>query len=377
MVAGLNLSEDPAWWRMTPQEQELAAHEAGWSLGAHEARTPDNARPSGTPSCTPSSWTEESPPTAVHGLTVQGEEPRLPTWAMDELDKAAALADLNPKTRAMAQMRLVRAISAGKLPDAAVQEHAQAKMDVTGGESLTFLKKWAHGLIPYVDQRVTTVTSREESEDWGWFNWNELMHHLGGWNNWEQRKYVDSVWKGAKGWTRPHPQRGLPAQRLCWAKGTEQTARKRARLTGLRGEGELEGGTTACGQMIEALERPSTSQSSWQGWNEEEPAVAKATGDKKEEAGKEAGPPNLVWILGELYKLIPKLQGMHGACSSDTWGEAAKTALGTELSKLKGLRDRLEDNANPVQSKDLVDAKEQLQAALALEKRVHKSGVLR
>ena len=179
---------------------------------------------------------------------------------LEKVLKAKTMADLSADTKRAVTQTVRRRIREGRIPPDAVARHVACKWDRDGARMLMWIKDWAKGKIqeitPVASQGATLVTTQEESDQWAWLNWYELMQALGGHHSKEQRKYVDSVWKASKGRTRPHPQgSSLQAQRRVFLQGLESTSRKRKQRLGLEANGALDSGAAA-EQLLEHLQGP-------------------------------------------------------------------------------------------------------------------------
>ena len=159
---------------------------------------------------------------------------------LELLRAATRLADLG-NARTPLQMRLHRALQAGRLSKAACKAYAAAQTDRTGASQLAFLRAWAEGKIkmlrPRVRQSATKTTYKKTNNQWGWFNWNELMKELHGFSDPRQEAYVETVWTSAKR-DRAHPA-GHPRQRWCYVGSRFDQGENREQATSVDVAGEI------------------------------------------------------------------------------------------------------------------------------------------
>ncbi len=177
--------------------------------------------------------------------SLQPGDDRLDPAAMQLLRDAAALSDLGEQRPGL-QMRLLRAVNAGRLSPEHTALFEQCKRDRTGHEQLVFLRAWAEGRIPMQDLRVelrqsaARVVSKENADTWGWANWHELMVLMNGYADPRAEANVQHVWDACARQQRPHPVKGLERQRWCYLR-TEDTSRNvRTTTTKLEAAGDVE-----------------------------------------------------------------------------------------------------------------------------------------
>ncbi len=219
---------------------------------------------------------EDAPPLGTRAT--EAAAPRFEESVLAELRSAGRVGDLEPRTAAMVQMRFKRALNGGRVPPEVAAAHAARRRD--GKESLTLLLQWAEGKIrdvdPSVRERVRRSAAQETEHARGWFSWNELMQLHGGFQSKEQRKYVDSLWQGARrGGERPHPDAGGKPQRRFWVRTEELERWRKERSWDLQLEGAVDE-STAGRQLLEALEAPLASSSAGTRALPKEPALEPA-----------------------------------------------------------------------------------------------------
>ena len=198
-------------------------------------------------------------------------------------------------------------------------------------------------------QEKRALTHRtDELETKAWLNLPELMHDLGGdGKSAKQKAYCNQLWRAAAGRAeRAHPDgNDLPKQRL-FTLSSRETATRRREDTASAGIRATIEDPAVLQQLMGALKAP--------GMLVQPPGAADPAGERaakkprrddeaEDDAGEDDPPPARTALLGDLYKLVPRLWATLDKLPAGKTGDFLREPLDKKLAEAKRAKTHLED----------------------------------